>query len=290
LSGDVFSRYYKLRGEDVLYVSGTDAHGTRLEFEAEKLGTTPEKLVKKNHAKIVKIIKDFEIEFDNYSITTSEKHKEFVKDIYTKIEKNGFITTKTEKRAFCKSCEKFLADSFIIGKCPKCEYAAAKGNQCDQCSELLEPEELQDPNCAFCKKKDIVFKETKHWYLDLKKLEPELKKYVNKHKDWPNNVRKFTENFLKKGLIPRAITRDIKWGIPAPFEGAEWKVIYVWAEAALGYVSATKELGDKWKDFWFGDKVKQIYTIGKDNIPFHTIFFPAQLIGSKEGYHLPFVC
>ena len=290
LSGDVFSRFYKIKGIDTLYVSGTDMHGTRAEFEAAKRGIDVKSLLEENHNRLKKLIKGFNIEFDNYTSTESPIHKKFVMEIYEKMDKNGYIITKVEKRPYCNNCKVFLADAFIEGTCPKCGYEYAKGNQCEKCGALLEAEELINPHCKICGGTDIVFKETKHWFLDLKKLQPEIEKYVDSHPEWQDNVKHFTLNLLKQGLKPRAVTRDLKWGIPAPFKGAEGKVIYVWAEAALGYVSATIEYfkeKDKWKEFWFGNDVKQIYTLAKDNIPFHTIFFPAQLIASKEGYHLP---
>ena len=293
LSGDVFARYYRLKGFDTLYVSGTDMHGAKAEFEAKKMGIAPEDLLGKKHLVLKQLIKDFEINFDNYTTTESETHKQFVQEIYQQMDKNGYIKNAVEKRAFCENCSVFLADDFIEGTCPKCGFEKARGNQCDNCSELLEPEQLEKPHCTLCKKEKIIFKETRHWFIDLKKLQPEIEKYIAQHKDWTGNVKNFSENLLKQGLKPRAITRDLKWGIPAPFKGAEEKVIYVWAEAALGYVSATieyfkdKKNKDLWKDFWTGNSVKQVYTIGKDNIPFHTIIFPGQLIASGQGYHLP---
>jgi len=288
LSGDVFARYWRMRGRDVLYVSGSDAHGTRIEYEAKQLGISPAELAKRNHEKIVQVIKGFGIEFDNYTITESPVHKRFVQEIYLEMEKNGYITTRVERRAYCRNCKIFLADRFITGTCPYCGYPHAMGNQCDACGAILEPEELINPVCSFCGKGDIEFRPTKHWYLDLAKLGPKLREYVAS-RNFQGNVRLFTERMIAD-LRPRAMTRDISWGIPAPFAGAEGKVIYVWGEAALGYVSAVIEHfnGEKrWKDFWFGDDVHQIYTIGKDNIPFHTLIFPGQLIASGQGYHLP---
>jgi len=289
LSGDVFTRYYRLRGHDVLYVSGSDAHGTRIEYEAKQLGVTPAQLAQRNHEKIRAVIDGFGIEFDNYTTTESQVHKEFVQQIYLDMEKNGFITTKEEDRAYCRNCKVFLADRFISGTCPRCGYEHALGNQCDNCGAMLEPEELINPVCSFCGKGDIEFRSTKHWYLDLAKLSARLQEYVAS-RDFQGNVHQFTQQMITDGLKPRAMTRDIDWGIPAPFEGAAGKVIYVWGEAALGYVSAAIEHfegGDGWKEFWFGDDVHQIYTIGKDNIPFHTLIFPGQLIASERGYHLP---
>jgi len=289
LSGDVFTRYWRMRGKDVLYVSGSDVHGTRIEYEAKQLGISPAELAAQNHERIVKIIEGFGIEFDNYTTTESPVHKRFVQDIYLKMERNGCIVTEEENRAYCRNCAIFLADRFITGTCPHCGAKGAMGNQCDSCGAILEPEELIDPVCSFCGKGDIEFRPTKHWYLALDKLAPKLKEYVAS-RSFQGNVKLFTERMIEEGLKPRAMTRDISWGIPAPFEGAEGKVIYVWGEAALGYVSAVIEHFDgkgRWKDFWFGDDVYQIYTMAKDNIPFHTLIFPGQLIASGEGYHLP---
>ena len=289
LSGDVFARYHRLRGREVLYVSGSDAHGTRIEFEARKAGVTPIELATRTHERICEILKAFGIEFDTYTTTESETHKQFVRDIYLDIDKRGYIRTQQESRAYCRRCGRFLADRFISGTCPRCNSPHALGDQCDACGAMLEPEELIGPACSFCGQSDIEFRKTKHWYLDLPKLAPALREYVAA-RGFQGNVHWFTQQMIDDGLKPRAMTRDIDWGIPAPFEGAEGKVIYVWGEAALGYVSAVIEhfRGDeRWKDFWFGDDVFQIYTIGKDNIPFHSLIFPGQLIASGRGYHLP---
>ncbi len=292
LSGDVFTRFYRLRGYETLHVSGTDAHGTRIEYEAHKRGISPKELVEEVHAKILEIIRGFEIAIDNYTTTESPVHYRFVQDIYRQMEKNSYIFSRDEERIYCNNCKRFLADRFIVGTCPYCGYPNALGNQCEACGRLLEPEQLINPRCAFCGSTDLVRKRTRHWYLDLAKLAPKLLEYV-RSRDFRGNVKLFTERMIEEGLKPRAVTRDISWGIPAPFAGAEGKVIYVWAEAALGYVSATieyfRERGEeeRWRDFWFGDEVWQVYTQGKDNIPFHTIFFPAQLIASGQGYHLP---
>ena len=289
MSGDVFARYYRLRGKDVLYVSGTDAHGTRIEYEAEQEGISPAELADRNHRRIVEVIEGFGIRFDNYTTTESPVHKDFVRDIYLQMEAEGYICTKVEQRAYCRQCEKFLADRFIVGTCPKCGSPHALGNQCDACGTILEPEELIEPRCTLCEGSDIEFKETKHWYLDLPKLSDALQEYVAS-KGFQGNVLRFTQQMINDGLRPRAMTRDIDWGIAAPFEGAEGKVFYVWGEAALGYVSAVVEYfasDERWRDFWFGNDVFQIYTQGKDNITFHTLIFPGQLIASGQGYHLP---
>ena len=289
LSGDVFTRYYRMRGCDVLYVSGTDAHGTRIEFEANQLGIRPDELARRTHEQILEILDGFGIEFDCYTTTESPVHYEFVRDIYRRMDAEGYIVCQEEARAFCQHDKKFLADRFIQGTCPRCGADHALGNQCDACGSILEPEELVDPRCSICGRQAVEFRETKHWYLDLKRLAPALHAYVNE-RGFQGNVAAFTQQMIRDGLRPRAMTRDIEWGIPAPFDGAEGKVIYVWGEAALGYVSATIEHfkgGDAWRRYWFGNDVHQIYAIGKDNIPFHTLIFPGQLIASGDGYHLP---
>lgn len=292
LSGDAFTRFYRLRGYEALHVSGTDAHGTKVEYEAARLGITPRELADQVHQAICRVLAEFEIAPDNYTTTESPVHKEFVTEIYGEMERNGYIASQEEDRAFCRGCSRFLADRFIVGTCPRCGYLHAQGNQCDACGALLEPEILRSPHCAFCGSSDVVSRPTRHWYLDLAKLTPHLLAYVGS-RDFRGNVRHFTERLIQDGLRPRAVTRDIAWGIPAPFGGAAGKVIYVWAEAALGYVSATIEhfrrLGqeERWREFWFGDEVRQVYTQAKDNIPFHTIIFPGQLVASGRGFHLP---
>ncbi len=292
LSGDVFARYWRLKGHEVLHVSGSDTHGTHIEYEAFKRGLSPKELSDRVHQQILEIIKAFEIDMF-YTTTESPTHYRFVHEIYKKAEANGHIFPREEERAFCTQDGKFLADRFIQGTCPHCGSPNAYGNQCDDCGRLLEPEELKNPRCRICGQSSISFQKTRNWYLDLPRLEGPLKDFLAS-RSFSDNVHRFTENLLREGLRPRAVTRDLSWGIPAPFRGAEGKVIYVWAEAALGYVSATIEYFEKhgdpqgWKAFWLEEHdVKHIYTQGKDNIPFHTIFFPAQLLAAGERFHLP---
>ncbi len=288
LSGDVFARYYRLKGMDTIYVSGSDTHGTRIEYESMKKNTTPKKIAYDTHKKIKKLIDDWNINFDNYTHTDTKNHHDFVQKFYTRLNKKGFIITKTEKHPYCNNCEMFLADKFITGECPYCGSMDTKGNQCDSCGKIFEAADLKNPVCTICDKQKVVMKKTKHWYIDLKKLEPKIKKYVKSHTEWDKRVKKYTDTFLKTGLKPRPITRDIKWGIPAPFEDAEDKVFYVWTEAVLGYLSASKELlGDDYLDYWKKKNVKHIYCHAKDNVPFHTIILPALLIGDSKDWHLP---
>ena len=296
LSADVYARYCRLKGEEVVMVSGSDEHGTPIEVEAIRLGIAPKELTDRNHAKVVELLEKWEISFDNYTRTESLVHREFVQKHFLKIYKNGYIFEQNTDMLYCEKCGRFLPDRFVEGKCPHCGYESARGDQCESCGRLLEPTTLVEPHCAICKSTPIV-KTTKHWYFDLSKLSQKLTEYLEGNKQLPNNVRNFCLNLIKEGLKPRAITRDVSkttnWGIPAPFPGAEDKTIYVWFEAVLGYVSATveyfKEKGhaEEWKDYWFNKDVRSLYFIGKDNIPFHAIILPALLLASGEDYNLP---
>jgi methionyl-tRNA synthetase len=292
LSADVVARYYRLKGEDVVMVSGSDEHGTPTEVEAVRQGIQPKQLTDKNHAKIVELLKKWGFSFNNYTRTENPVHKEFVQEHLMKIYNNGYIFKQETEMLFCEKCNRFLPDRYVEGKCPYCGYERARGDQCEDCGRLLETTLLLEPYCAICKGKPAV-KRTTHWYFDLPKLSEQLGKYVENNKQLPGNARNFSLNLLKEGLKPRAVTRDLSWGIQAPFPGAEDKRIYVWVEAVLGYVSATiehfKSINEleKWKEYWFDKKTKTLYFIGKDNIPFHTIILPALLIASGEAYNLP---
>ena len=292
LSADVVARYYRLKGEDVVMVSGSDEHGTPIEVEAIRLGVKPKDLTDKNHAKVVELFKRWGISFDNYTRTESPVHKEFVQQHLMKIYRNGYIFTKETEMLYCEKCRRFLPDRFVEGKCPYCGHEPARGDQCDACGRLLEPTTLIGPYCVICKGKPIT-KTTKHWYFDLGKFSERLAKYISENKQLPTNAKNFSLNLIREGLKPRAVTRDVGWGIPAPFPEAEGKTIYVWVEAVLGYVSATIEYfrnrgePEGWKAYWFDKDAKTLYFIGKDNIPFHTIILPALLMASHEDYNLP---
>jgi methionyl-tRNA synthetase len=292
LSADVVARYYRLKGEDVVMVSGSDEHGTPIEVEAIRLGISPKELTDKNHAKVVKLFKKWGISFDNYTRTESPVHKEFVRDHLMRIYKNSHIFVQETQMLYCENCKRFLPDRFVEGKCPYCGHERARGDQCDACGRLLETTLLIEPYCVVCKGKPVV-KTTKHWYIDLSKFSQELGEYLKSNKQLASNAKNFSLNLIKEGLKPRAVTRDVEWGIPAPFPGAEDKTIYVWVEAVLGYVSATIEYfrnrgeSEGWKEFWFNKDAKTLYFVGKDNIPFHTIILPALLLASGEDYNLP---
>jgi len=292
LSADVTARYYRLKGSDVLMVSGSDTHGTPIEVEAIKQGIKPKELTDRNHAKVAELFQRWDASFDNYTSTESPIHKEFVQKTLLEIQKNGYIFEQDTQMLYCEHDQRFLPDRFVEGKCPYCGCEKARGDQCDLCGKLLEPTLLVDPYCVICKSKPTV-KTTRHWYIDLSKLSEPLTEYLKENQQLPTNVKNFSLNWIKEGLKPRAVTRDIEWGIPAPFEGAEGKTIYVWVDAVLGYVSATIEqcqrLGqpEKWREFWFDKEAKTLYFVGKDNIPFHTIILPALLLASGQGYNLP---
>ena len=292
LSADVVARYYRLKGEDVVMVSGSDEHGTPIEVEAIRLGVSPKNLTDRNHARVVSLFKDWGISFDNYTRTENPVHKEFVQNHLMKIFNNGYIFVQETTMLYCENCRRFLPDRFVEGKCPYCGNEAARGDQCDSCGRLLEPTTLLEPYCVICKGKPIT-KTTKHWYFDLSKFSEKLSNYLSSNEQLPTTTKNFSLNLIKEGLKPRAVTRDVSWGIPAPFPGAKGKTIYVWVEAVLGYVSATIEYfrnrgeQEKWKEYWFDKDAKTLYFIGKDNIPFHTIILPALLLASGEDYNLP---
>ena len=292
LSADVAARYYRLKGEDVVMVSGSDDHGTPTEVTALKLGISPKQLTDENYARVVESLGRWGFSFSNYTRTENPVHEKFVQEHLMKIYNNGYIFTQETEMLYCENCKRFLPDRYVEGKCPYCGYERARGDQCEACGKLLETTLLIDPSCAICKNKPVTRKTT-HWYFDLTKLSREISDYLHTNKQLPSNARNFSINWVKEGLKPRAVTRDVDWGIPAPFPGAENKKIYVWVEAVLGYVSATIEYfknrneSERWKEFWFDKKAKTLYFIGKDNIPFHTIILPALLLASGEEYNLP---
>jgi methionyl-tRNA synthetase len=292
LSADVVARYYRLRGDEVVYVTGSDEHGTPIEIEAVRLNIPPKELTDRNHAQVSDLFERWGIDFSNYTRTENPVHKEFVRNFLLKIYENGYIFTQETEQLYCPKCDRFLPDRFVEGTCPHCGYDSARGDQCDSCGKLLEPTNLLQPRCAICNSTPI--KETrKHWYFDMPKLNGKLRDYIQSNEHLPDNARNFSLNLLKDGLKSRPVTRDNKWGIPSPFPGSEDKTIYVWVEAVLGYLSATVEYfkrkgeEERWKEYWFNKEAKTLYFIGKDNIPFHTIILPALLLATHEDYNLP---
>ncbi len=292
LSADVFIRFLRIMGEDAVAVSGSDEHGTPVEVEARKRGIEPKELTDKMHAYVKSLFEKYLISFDNYTRTHNPVHIEFVRDHFMKIFNNGYIFTEELIMPYCPKDKIFLPDRFVTGKCPYCGYDGARGDQCDACGKLLDPPDLVNPRCSLCGTRP-TWKKTKHWFFDLPKAAEGLKEWIEKS-TLPDNVKNFSLRWLEEGLTPRAVTRDNKWGIPAPFPGAEDKTIYVWFEAVLGYLSAVKELEVKegkeglFEHYWKDPETRTVYFIGKDNIPFHSIILPALLKASGERYPFPY--
>ncbi|UGQ17376.1 methionine--tRNA ligase [Borrelia sp. RT1S] len=286
ISADVFARYSRMIGMETLYVCGTDEYGTATEIRALVEKISPEELCNKYYEIHKSIYEWFNIQFDVFGRTTNRHHSETVQKLFLKLEENGYVTEKEGEQFFCKHDLMFLADRYITGECPNCGNNA-KGDQCENCSRLLAPSDLINPKCMICKNIPIL-KKTKHCYLNLPKINDELKNWIqisSQNANWNTNAVSMTNAFLRDGLKERAITRDLKWGIPVPKKGYENKVFYVWFDAPIGYVSITKELVENWESWWKNDKeTTLVQFIGKDNILFHTVVFPAVELASKENW------
>jgi methionyl-tRNA synthetase len=292
LPADTFARYHRLAGNDVLMVSGSDEHGTPILVDAEREGISPREFVARYHQQICEVWDRLGMSWDLYTETGTENHYRITQDFFLTLYNKGYVFKDTMLSPYCPTDRRFLPDRFVEGTCPNCGYPAARGDQCDNCGHVLDPVDLINPRCRLCGSKDskLEIRPTDHFFLDLPKLQEPLMEWLAQEKDhWRSNVLAFTMNWLKEGLRPRAITRDLDWGVPIPLEGYEDKRIYVWFDAVIGYFSATVEWAalqgtpDAWKTWWVPGEsdlpVKPYYFIGKDNIPFHTIIWPAMLIG-----------
>lgn len=283
---DIYVRYLRLRGKDVLFIGGSDEHGVPITLRAKNEGITPQQVVDRYHKIIKKSFSEFGISFDIYSRTSSKLHHKTAAEFFiTMIEKGEFVE-KISEQYYDEQEQEFLADRYIKGTCPKCGYEDAYGDQCEKCGSSLSPTELLNPHSVISGNKPIL-KETKHWYLPLDKYEDELKQWIlEDHKEWKSNVYGQCKSWIDSGLKPRAVTRDLDWGVPVPLENAEGKVLYVWFDAPIGYISATRELTKDWEKYWKDKETRLIHFIGKDNIVFHCIIFPSML--KHEGsYILP---
>ncbi|KAI1059102.1 hypothetical protein LB507_004150 [Fusarium sp. FIESC RH6] len=284
LSADVFSRYNKARGRTTLYISGTDEYGTATETRALQEGVTPKELCDKYHVLHKEIYDWFDIDFDYFGRTTTEKQTEISQDIFKSLHRNGFLEERTTLQPYCPEHNAFLADRFIEGTCPRCQYDDARGDQCDQCGNLLNALELVNPRCKLDGATPTP-RETSHQYLRLDKLETEVGDWFSTSQGWSKNGARITEGQLKEGLIPRPITRDLKWGTPVPLPGYENKVLYVWFDACIGYISITAHKTSDWEKWWKNPDEVQLYQfMGKDNVPFHSVVFPSSLLGTGEKW------
>ncbi len=288
LAGDVLARYLRAKGDRVCYVSGSDCHGTPVALRAKREGLTPWEVSDRFHEEFSRCFQWLGFGYDLYSKTSSEEHIRFVQEFHEKLYGSPYVYEKEVPQAYCEGCKSFLADRFVTGKCPVCGEAA-RGDQCDACGEVLEPEQLIEPVCAVCGER-ISFRNTRHLYIAISKLEKELKAYVESHENWRKNAVALSKRYIEEGLRDRALTRDLDWGIDVPRKGYEDKKIYIWAENVLGYLSLSrlvaKERGWDFKELW-GEEARHYYVHGKDNIPFHTIILPALLLAEGEDWHLP---
>ena len=278
IPGDIYVRYLRLRGEDVVFVCGSDEHGVPITIKARAQGVTPQDIVDKYHQVMKDAFTGLGINFDIYSRTTSEVHDRTASEFFRKLYDEGKFITKETEQYYDEEAKTFLADRYIVGTCPKCGNPGAYGDQCEKCGSTLSPEELIDPRSALSGSTPKKVK-TKHWYLPLDQYEPWLRDWIlEQHKEWKTNVYGQCKSWLDGGLQPRAVSRDLDWGVPVPVEGAEGKVLYVWFDAPIGYISNTKELlPQSWEKWWKDPETRLVHFIGKDNIVFHCIVFPSML-------------
>ena len=284
---DIYVRYLRMKGEDVLFICGSDEHGVPITIKAKKEGCTPQDVVDRYHSIIKKSFEGFGINFDIYSRTSSRTHSEVASEFFRKMYDEGKFIEKESEQYFDTEANTFLADRYIVGTCPKCGNEGAYGDQCEKCGSTLSPDELLNPHSALSGSTPVK-KKTKHWYLPLDRYEPWLKEWIlDGHKEWRTNVYGQCKSWIDGGLQPRAVSRDLDWGVPVPVEGAEGKVLYVWFDAPIGYISNSKELlPQSWEKWWKSEDTRLVHFIGKDNIVFHCIVFPSML-KAYGGYILP---
>jgi methionyl-tRNA synthetase len=289
LPGDCYARYERLKGCDVLYICGSDEYGIAITLSAEIAGRTPKEHVDLYHNIIKNFFSQLDFSFDHYSRTTWPGHTKTTQQFFKDLLDNGYIEEKTTEQLYSEKDKKFLADRYVVGTCPKCGFGNARGDECQKCGASYEATDLINPRSKLTGA-PLIRKPTKHWFMRYDLFKDKLNEWISK-KDWKSNVVNFAKTYINE-LKPRAITRDMEWGIPLPLPGAEGKVLYVWFDAPIGYISATQEWAelhhkpDAWKDYWLDPKTKLVQFIGKDNIPFHAVFFPAQIMGQNTPYKL----
>ncbi|MDQ3046531.1 MAG: methionine--tRNA ligase [Bacteroidota bacterium] len=285
LPADIYSRFLRSKGEDVKFICGSDEHGVPITIKAKKEGITPQQVVDKYHKIMGDAFAEFGISFDIYSRTSSPTHHETASDFFKKLYDKGVFTEEITEQYFDEKANQFLADRYITGTCPKCGNESAYGDQCEKCGSTLNPTDLINAKSALSGEKPVL-KKTKNWFLPLDTMQPEIESYIDSHKEWKSNVFGQCKSWLNSGLQPRAMTRDLDWGVKVPVEGADGKVLYVWFDAPIGYISATKELfqnadgsqNPDWEKYWKDKETRLVHFIGKDNIVFHCIIFPAMLM------------
>ncbi|MBN1889124.1 MAG: methionine--tRNA ligase [Thermoflexales bacterium] len=289
LPADIFARYQRLKGARVLMVSGSDSHGTPITVTAEEEGVSPREVFERNHAGFLDMWQQLGITFDLFTHTDTENHHKVSQDIFLALRERGYLSTQTQRQWYSEKSSRFLPDRYLEGTCPKCGYTRARGDQCDQCGSLLDALELIDPRSRMDDSRPVI-RETEHFFLDLPAFSKRLIDWLGTRGHWRPNVMNFVLNYIKGGLQPRPITRDLDWGIPLPLEGYEGKCLYVWFEAVIGYFSAAIEWArnngtpEAWKDWWYAPDARTYYFVGKDNIPFHGLIWPAQLMGIERLY------
>lgn len=277
IPSDIYTRYLRMKGADVISVCGSDEHGVPITLKARKEGVTPQEIVDRYHAINKKAFSDFGIAFDIYSRTSNKVHYETASEFFRTLYEKGEFTEKTSEQYYDEEAGCFLADRYITGTCPHCGNENAYGDQCEKCGTSLSPNDLINPHSTISGSKPVL-RETLHWYLPLDRYEPWLRKWIlEEHTDWKVNVYGQCKSWIDQGLQPRAVSRDLDWGVPVPVSGADGKVLYVWFDAPIGYISATKELTPDWEKYWKDSETKMVHFIGKDNIVFHCIIFPSML-------------
>ncbi len=292
LPADIFVRFLKLRHEDVIYICGTDEHGTPISIQADAEGVSPQVIVDRYHKLIKSAFEGIGIEFDNFSGTSRPPHFQISQEFFLSLHQKGHIHPKDTLQFYCEHDRRFLADRYVEGTCPNCGATGARGDQCDACGQIYDTTTLKEPKCKICGNTPVI-KKTRHWFLHLDGFTDRMKQWIATKDYWKENVRNFMLNLLEQGLVERSITRDIKWGIPVPLEEAGDKVLYVWFEAPIGYISSTIEWAartgqpDRWKDYWLDPDTQLIHFIGKDNIIFHALTWPAVLMGQDQPFALP---
>ena len=292
LPADIYVRFLRIRGEEVLFICGTDEYGVPITKTAEQLGISPQELVDVNHASIKQSFADLGIAFDNFSQTSRPIHTETSQAFFTDLHGQNLLRQKTTEQFFCGSCARFLADRYVEGTCPKCSKEGARGDQCEACGSSLNQVELIEPRCATCGSAPELHPTT-HWFLPLGDWQARLEEWIGERTDWKENVLQYCRSWFADGLEDRAVTRDLHWGVPVPLSDHEGKVLYVWFEAPIGYVSSTREWAaargdpEDWRRWWQDPETRLIHFIGKDNVVFHALMFPAMLLAHSDNWILP---